>query len=201
MNRAPYVLGAALLAAASTVLLGAPGAAAESYGGGFTCGMSTSNTPGEPRRQSGSVTGGPWTVDGGERVALRCTVRIRYPVEQPVTVFTAEVPPGGGTAVLGPTPVAFSPPQQPGVVEVCSAVTVYADGQPPRTHEYDADGDPSNGVQCVVATPSVLPGGPTIYVVLARPDGETCFRVRRSPDPTPLYSACVPALPSTLPPP
>jgi hypothetical protein len=200
VSRAPYLLAAGLLAAAGTAFVAS--AEPRSHGTGLTCGLQTSNAPGGTRTQTGTITGGPWSVQGA-RVSIRCTVQANGPqYPEPSVLFRVETQASGDTALLGPAPASYTPPPDPlSRLELCTVVTIYVDGGPPHTYAYDDNDDGSDGIQCPVVPPGLLPGGITVYVAPPRPDHETCVQTTASTDPqaVPPHEWCVPAVDTGVP--
>ncbi len=175
---------------AAVTAFAAPAAHADGdFGGGYTCGLAATDPTGSGT-VTGAISGGPWEAPRDAVATIRCVVQVVRPNVPPQVVATYQSAPSA-TASFAAVPVVFGYAASAGTaLQVCTEVTVFENGDPPRVHRYDADGDPANGAQCADAETGVA----GVYTTPPKPDGDVCVYVQHNLQPPPgdVAEVCVP---------
>jgi hypothetical protein len=156
------------LAALSLGLLPTSPATAGPRGGGSPCEMVLQRSG---STATGTVWAGPWTsaeISGdaglGDDITVRCS--IQYGDAPGNTDLTSVSTTGTGAVVLGPDAVSFTVSPS-ATLYLCTEVFDTHDGTT-DAYEYDADGDATNGVQCVEAASVPNAAGDLVTVLFPR---------------------------------
>jgi hypothetical protein len=168
----------AALLVTSVVALAAPAHAGEDWGRGLTCAFDGAGQA-DSDEVTGVLSGGPWQAPAGATARVTCVLQVVH--EGQTQVVAVAQSPQGTTAVVQPTIASFhdyAAATAP-ILQLCTEVTVYKDGQPPRVRRYDADHDPRNGAQCDQAG-AAQGSGTRVYVVPPHDDGDPCVWVDHS---------------------